>query len=73
MTIEIETVQQVRDQGYSVSVRCWKCKYNGPTLDLDKYIRQGRGHLRPIELKLKHARCKTLLDLSLHPPKGYGK
>jgi hypothetical protein len=71
--INIETVEQLRNAGYSVSVACTKCGYNGPTLDLEKFIRQGRGGKRPIELGLRHERCKTLLQLTIHAAKGYGK
>jgi hypothetical protein len=71
--IKIETVEELRNHGYSVTVWCPKCSYRGPTLDLDKYIRQGRGGMRPIELGLRHQRCKTVLQLTIHPAKGYGK
>ena len=71
--IKIETVEELRNAGYSVSVACTKCGYNGPMLDLDRYIRQGRGGLRPIDLGLRHEKCKTLLQLTIHAAKGYGK
>lgn len=73
MTIEIETVEQLRDHGYSVSVYCGKCRYRGPVLDLNKYINQGRGRMRPIDLGLRHASCRTKLEIQVAPPKGYGK
>lgn len=73
MTIDIETVEQLRDHGYTVGTWCPKCAYWGPTLDLNKYINQGRGGLRPIDLGLKHAVCRTVLQLTVSPPKGYGK
>jgi hypothetical protein len=71
--ITIETVEELRNAGYSVSVACTKCKYNGPTLDLEKFIRQGRGGMRPIELGLRHESCKAPLQLTIHAAKGYGK
>ncbi len=71
--IEIETVEQLRNAGYSVSVACTKCKYNGPMLDLERYIRRGRGGMRPIELGLRHGQCKTPLQLTIHAATGYGK
>lgn len=73
MTIEIETVEQLLQAGYSVSTYCHACKRSGPKLDLAKYIDQGRGHLRPIDLGLKHQRCGRKLALTIHAAKGYGK
>jgi hypothetical protein len=73
MTIEISTVEQLLRHGYTVTVWCPKCSFQGPEIDLEKYCRQGRGGKRPIDLKLKHARCKALLEVRIHPPKGYGK
>jgi hypothetical protein len=73
VTIEIGTIEELRNHAYSVGTWCPKCSYRGPTLDLDKYIRQGRGGMRPIDLGLKHATCRTLLQLTISPPKGYGK
>jgi len=71
--IEVETVEQLAAHGYTVSTFCHACKRVGPLLDLQKYIDQGRGDLRPIDLKLKHKRCGKLLGLTIHAAKGYGK
>lgn len=73
MTIEIETVDQLIAAGYSVSTFCHACKRVGPKLDLQKYSAAGRGHLRPIDLKLRHRECGTVLSLTIHAAKGYGK
>jgi hypothetical protein len=73
MSIDIETVEQLRDHHYTVTVWCTKCNCRGPELDLNQYIRQGRGGLRPIDLGLKHKSCGTVLQLSIHPAKGFGK
>jgi len=73
MTIVIETVEQLLAAGYSVSTYCHACKRVGPLLNLQKYIDQGCGNLRPIDLKLRHRECGALLSLTIHAAKGYGK
>lgn len=73
MAIDIGTVEQLLHHHYTVTVWCPKCSYRGPELDLAKYCLQGRDGMRPIELGLKHATCRTLLQLTITPPKGYGK
>lgn len=73
MTIEIETVAQLLAAGYRVETFCPKCGRRGPDLDLPKYIADGRGDMRPIDLRVRHQRCRTVLDLSIQPAKGYGK
>lgn len=73
MSIEIETVEQLVRHRYTVSTFCPKCGRRGPDLDLETYIQQGRGAFRPIDLGLRHARCKSVLQLLISPPKGYGK
>lgn len=71
--IEIRTVEQLLHHGYTVTVWCPRCKYRGPELDLARYCRQGRGGMAPFELGLRHARCRSPLELTIHPPRGYGK
>lgn len=73
MTIEIETIAQLLSNGYSVSTFCPRCKRRGPDLDLAKYIADGRGDMRPIDLRVRHQRCRTVLDITIHPAPGYGK
>lgn len=71
--IKIETVAELVEHGYSVSTFCPTCHRHGPTLDLQKYIDGGRGHLRPAQLKARHKYCRTILQLTIRPAKGYGK
>lgn len=71
--IVIDTIEQLLQHGYSIAVNCQTCRYNGPVLDLNKYVLQGRGGMRPQELGLRHERCKSPLAFTVHPPKGYGK
>jgi hypothetical protein len=71
--IEIETVEQLLAHGYSVSVWCPACHRNGPVLNLQQYVDQGKGTLRPKDLGLRHKRCGRPLELTVHAAKGFGK
>jgi hypothetical protein len=71
--IKIETLAEFVEAGYSLSCWCPTCKRHGPTLDLLKYIEQGKGHLRPAQLRVRHTSCRSLLELRVHPKPRHGK
>lgn len=73
MTIVIETVDQLIHYKHTVETWCPTCKRFGPDLDLPSYANAGKGRFRPIDLGLKHRECGTVLEITIRPPKGYGK
>lgn len=70
--IKIETLDEFVLHRYTVKTFCPKCGRGGPDLDLRKYIARGYGHLRPIDLRPRHASCQTVLQLTIHPEKERG-
>lgn len=73
VSIEIGTIEQLLAHSYTVETRCQQCKRFGPNLDLKAYAAAGQGHLRPIDLSIKHRECGTVLSITIRPPKGFGK
>jgi hypothetical protein len=73
VTIDIETIDQLIRYEHTVEIWCPSCKRFGPDLDLKPYADAGMGGVRPKDLSLRHRECGTVLEITIRPPKGYGK
>jgi len=71
--IKIETIDELILYEHTVETWCPMCKRFGPDLNLKSYADAGYGRFRPKALRLKHRECGTVLELTVRPPKGYGK
>jgi hypothetical protein len=70
--IEIDTVRQLLEAGYSVSTTCETCWTHYGKVDLRLLVQHGRGDERPIRLGLECPKCRVRLGLTIHPPGGPG-
>ena len=68
--LTIWTVHDHLEHGYRAHLWCPRCRKWVGEIDLEKVVRQGRGHLSPRELglKCKDVRCGTLLEVTIQPP-----
>lgn len=70
--LNIWTVREQFENGYTVTKWCPTCKTWAGELDLAGLVAAGYGDKPPLQIGLRHRDCRTLVLLTIHPPPTIG-